>query len=363
MRLTEKELYKKFFNSLEQYKPLIFKDLAKDVLWPNTKTQIDASATICIENGPCFKALLEIVPIATPNNIRIKSSMLKSSINTISKPEQVLLVVAPYISGKSAQILADEQISWIDLCGNMRISVPEKIYIEKSGNKNKFPDTSPIKKIFEGNSSLVSRALLLKPEGFKSQYELADFINSRNANITAGTISRVLKSLEDDILIRKDSSLIKAIDRKKLLDRLQEGYKKSSERTSRKIYKYACGNPQETFRALFENNISYLACGFYAAKIKGLAFTDQISIYVKSIDDIRNASNRNWIDIEPDSEFGNLNLIEAKEQGVWFNTIVKSENPVVDDIELYLELSIDIPRGPTVAQELRELILEKNQNG
>ena len=111
MRLTEKELYKKFFDSLEQYKPLIFKDLAKDVLWPNTKTQIDASATICIENGPCFKALLEIVPIATPNNILIKSQILKSSIDTVKESELILIVVAPYISGKSATILADEQIS------------------------------------------------------------------------------------------------------------------------------------------------------------------------------------------------------------------------------------------------------------
>ncbi|MBN2589857.1 MAG: hypothetical protein JXA96_08335 [Sedimentisphaerales bacterium] len=355
MRLTEKQIIKELFNSKERYKPLILKDLYQDPLILNTDTRADAVAKICIENGPCLETVLEIVPVATPNNILNKSKLMKSLLNN---SEQLLLIVAPYISGKAAKILENEGISWIDLCGNMRVSVPGKIYIEKSGNKNKFPDTSPIKKIFEGTSSLVSRALLLKPEGFKSQYELADFINSLNANITKGTVSRILKSLEDDILIRKDKSLIQVIDSEKLLDRLLEGYIKSSERKMRKIYKYTCENPQKTFRDFFQYNIEYLACGFYAAKIKGLAFTDEISIFVKTIDDIRNALRRNWIDIEPNSEFGNLTIIETQESGVWFNTIIKLENPIVDDIELYLEMMNDIPRGPKVADKLRELILK-----
>jgi hypothetical protein len=354
MRLKEEQIIKELFNSKEKYKPLIFKDLSQEILLPNTNIQVDAVGTICIENGACFKTLLEIVPIATPNNILNKAKLVKSLLNN---SEQLLLIAAPYISEKAAKILEDEGISWVDLCGNMKISVPGKIFIAKSGNKNKFPDTSPIKKIFEGTSSLVSRALLLKPEGFKSQYELTDFINSRNANITNGTVSRVLKSLEDDILIRKEKSLIQAIDRGKLLDRLLEGYIKSSERKMRKIYKYTCENPQKTFRDFFQYNIEYLACGFYAAKIKGLAFTNEISIFVKTIDNIRNSSIRNWIDIEPNSEFGNLNIIETQESGVWFNTILKLENPIIDDIELYLEMMNDIPRGPKVADKLREVIL------
>jgi hypothetical protein len=356
MRLTEEKIKNELFNSIDKYKPLIIKDLSQESVFSNTNIRADAAGTVCIENGPCFKALFEIVSIATPNNILIKSKMLKSTFNNSG---QILFIVAPYISGKSAKILADEGISWIDLCGNMKVSVPGKVYIEKTGNKNEFPDTAPIKKIFEGISSLVSRALLLKPEGFKSQYELTDFINGRNANITNGTVSRVLKSLEDDILIRKEKSLIQAIDLGKLLDRLQEGYKKSTERKYRKIYKYSCENLESTFNNFFFNNIDYLACGFYAAKIKGLATTDQISIFVKTIDVIRDAINRNWITIEPDSEFGNFYIIETQEPGVWFNTKVEPNNRMIDDIELYLEMMNDIPRGPKVAEKLRGLILTK----
>ena len=357
MRLTEKEVIQSLKRTSGLYAPLVINRLREQVSFQEGY-RADAIIEFSIENGLSFEAVVETAPVATPENILKRARVLVDFLDKVKKPNIVPVVVAPYIGAKQAQLLMDKDISWIDLCGNMRVSVPGKIYIEKKGNRNKFPDTSPIKKIFEGTSSLVSRALLLKPRGFKSQYELVDFINSRNASITAGTVSRVLKSLEEELLVRRDKSLIRLTDSEKLLDCLSEGYKKSSSRRAGNLYKYVCENPKDTFYTFFERGIEYLACGFYAAKIKGLALTDKISIYVKSIDDIQKASNRNWIKIEPDAEFGNLNIIETDEPSVWFNTKIKLENPVVDDIELYLEMMDDMPRGPKVAEILKERILK-----
>ena len=89
-------------------------------------------------------------------------------LETVNDKEMVPLIIVPYMGTEQAKILQREGISWIDLCGNMMIKVDGKIYIERTGKKNQFPDTSPIKKIFEGTSSLVSRALLLKKEPFRS---------------------------------------------------------------------------------------------------------------------------------------------------------------------------------------------------
>ena len=362
MRLTEKEVIQSIKKMGELYAPLTINRLTEQVSFPEGY-RVDAVIEFSVQNSLSFEAVVEIAAVATPENILKRARQFVDFLNKVKKPNIVPFIIAPYIGAKQAQLLADKDISWIDLCGNMKVSVPGKIYIEKTGNRNRFPDTAPIKKIFEGTSALVSRALLLKQEGFKSQYELVDFINSRNVNITAGTVSRVLKTLEEELLVRRDKSLIRPSDSEKLLDCLSEGYKKSSGRKARNTYKYACENPQETFSTFYERNIDYLACGFYAAKIRGLALTDQISIYVNSIEDIRNAISRNWIRIEPDSEFGNLSIIETKEPSVWFNTTNKLENPVVDDIELYLELMTDVPRGPKVAKKLRELILTQKQNG
>lgn len=368
MRFTEKEIIKELWNSASQYRPLAINRL------PEQRRSIrgfgpDAIMEVLFLDKPCFEALVETASIATPKAIAQKCRQLLDSIRRLDKPELVPLIVAPYVGKRQANILAAEGVSWIDLCGNMMVQVSGKIYIERTGNKNKFPDTAPIKKIFQGTSSLVSRALLLKPEGFGTQYELVDFINSRNANITAGTVSRVLKSLEEEILIRKTKSLISVIDAVKVLERLSEGYINYAKRKEVKAYRFSIKDLKSvSMRLSLSQYFNYLACGFYAATIKGLAATDEITILVKDIEQAR----KEFDFITSDTEFGNLKFIETNDSCSWFNSteveltiasIVKVSMAVVDDIELYLEMMADTPRGPKIAELLKPRILKGQFDG
>jgi len=367
MRVTEKEVIKQLWESVDQYKPLTFIKFEEEFLFTKG-VRPDAVVEVSIENGPSFKALIEIASVATPKNIVQKCNSLLDCIRKLNRPDLVPAIVAPYIAGKQAKLLAEQGVSWIDLCGNMRVQVSGKIYIERTGNKNKFPDTAPIKKIFQGTSSLISRALLLKPEGFGTQYKLVDVINSRNANITAGTVSRVLKSLEDELLIRKTKSLISVIDAAKLLKRLTEGYVNYAKRKETKAYRFSIKELKcVSMRLNLSQYFNYLACGFYAAKIKGLATTDEITILVKDIKQAR----KKFDFITPDAEFGNLKFIETNDSCGWFNSteveltitsIVKVRMAMVDDIELYLEMMVDAPRGPKVAKLLKQRILKEGTN-
>jgi hypothetical protein len=311
-----------------------------------------------MENGPSFKAIVEITALANPKAVLGKCRLLRDELSRINEPDLVPVIVAPYISKRPAKILADEGISWIDLSGNMVVQVPNKLYIERTGKPNKFPDTAPIKKIFQGTSSLVSRALLLKPDGFSSLYKIADFINSRNANITVSTASKVLRSLEQELLVNKSKALIVARDSEKLLERLTEGYISSTTRKTRKTYRFAADSTKNLFRNLFNNQIDYVACGFYAAKIKGLAVTDQITIFIKDIELVRKAVECNWVAISPDAEFGNISITENNDPGIWFNTSLLMNDAAVDNIELYLEMMADTPRGPKIAEILKQRILK-----
>lgn len=369
MRLTEKQILKQLLDSADQYKPLKFEGFDKDFLL-SERARADGVARISVENGPGFKALLEIVPVATPMNIKQKSIMLIAEFATteISDSPTIPMIVAPFIGRSSACILADRGISWIDLCGNMRVSVPGKVYIERTGKKNKFPDTAPIKKIFEGTSSLVSRALLLRPQGFSSQYELIDFINSRNANITAGTVSRVLKSLESDLLINRKKSLISVTDTKKLLQSLADGYISSMKRKEKKSYRFSIRQSAYVSMTMNVQKSNYLASSFYAAQLKGLGATDEVTIFVRDMGQARERFDF----LEPDAEFGNFKLIETKNFEIWFNSVnteitvasaIRFSIPVVDDIELYLEMMTDAPRGPKIAEQLKERILGANYFG
>ncbi len=360
MRFTERETIQYLKNAPDRYAPLRISSLEQQVSLP-AGHRVDAVIKFSIQDGPSFEAMVEIAPVATPQNILKKALQLADYSSKAGRCDSVPMVIAPYIGKKQARILADKGISWIDLSGNMSIKASNQVYIERTGNKNCFPDTAPIKKIFRGTSSLVSRALLLKPRGFSTLYEIVDFINERNSNITLSTVSKVLKSLDEELLIDKSKSPIYVIEPEKLLERLTQGYLLSVTRKRTKTYTYATESSERLFRDMCERNLEYVACGFYAAQIKGLATTNQAAIFVRDIEEVRKAARNNWLRITPDAEFGNLSIAETNDPGVWFNASLPRHNAtaIVDDVELYLEMMVDTPRGPEVAEILKKGILER----
>jgi hypothetical protein len=355
MRLKENEIIEQLKSNIEKYAPLAIKSIEREVVFANGRA--DALIEFCIDDGPCFKALVEFPSVATPRMIFVTSELIKGYLNNIADKTIVPVVIVTYMGEEQAKILQREGVSWIDLCGNMTIRAPGGIYIERTGKKNLYPDTSPIKKIYEGTSSLVSRALLLKKEPFKTLYEIVNFINERNGNITLATVSKVINSLEENLLVTKADSGISAANREKLLEKLAEGYRTYSERYENEIYTYAFDTGFD-ISFFWSVKVDFTACGFYAAKLKGLATTDRITIFIKSINEAKDTFERSIARIRPDAEFGQLDLIETRNPCVWFNMQSKQYKNIVDDLELYLEMMIDTPRGQKVAEMLKERILQ-----
>lgn len=125
---------------------------------------------------------------------------------------------------------------------------------------------------------------------------------------------------------------------------------------------FATESPERLFRDLYDRNqLEYVACGIYAAQIKGLAVTDQTAIFVRDMEEMRKAARNNWLNITPDAEFGNLRITETNDPGAWFNASPPRHSfaAVVDNVELYLEMVADTPRGPEIARMLKERILEE----
>jgi len=358
MRLTEEQVRQSLINMGERYDPLTIYSVLEQTSGPDG-CKVDVLIEFSIRNGPSFKAVAEITTVATPQNVLMGARQLAAYVANYKESDMVPLLIAPYIGAKQAKILEEKGISWLDLSGNMSIRVSNRIYIERTGKPNRFPDTAPIKKIFQGTSSLVSRALLLQPEGFSSLYEMVDFINNRNAKITLSTVSKVVKKLDEELLVNRSNSLISVADPEKLLERLARGYKNSTERKKRNTYRFVIENFQQLSPGLVGTCKDYLACGFYAAQIKGLAVTDQKVIFVKDIELFRRKAEDKLVSITADEEFGNVIIIETNDPGVWFNPDWRLIDSVVDDIELYLEMIADTPRGPKIAEQLKWRILRE----
>jgi hypothetical protein len=357
MRFKENEIISEL-ESQENLSPLMV-DRVEQLPSIIGNLDVDAVITFSIQDGPSFKAAVDLLRISTPKSISQKINVLANYASKLKKQKLVPMIIAPYISKKESKLLIDQGISWIDLSGNMLIKVPQSIYIERTGKTNKFPDTSPIKKIYEGISSLVCRALLLNPNGFTSLFEIVDFINNRNTTITIGTVSKVLKSLEEELIVSKSESKISLKNPEVLLDNLTEGYLDYSKRKKDRKFRYDVESTKE-LEAFFEDfQVDYAYCGFYAAKRKNWGMTDQITIFIKSIQEVKKALKRNTTVVIPDEEFGQVTLIETKNPCVWFNVQEETFNNIIDDLELYLEMVNDKPRGPKIAKQLKERILGK----
>ena len=360
MRLKESEMIRQLEPGSDKFAPLEIKSvLIKTLNEDISKNFADAFIEFCIADGPCFKALVEFKTIASLKIILQTVQQLNGVLNRMGDKETIPLLVVPYMGTEQTKMLQQEGISWIDLSGNMVIKVGGNIYIERTGNKNRFPDTSPIKKIFEGTSSLVSRALLLKKEPFRSLFEVVNFINERGGNITLSTVSKVMSALEEGLLITKTEAGISVTNREKLLDSVLEGYIDYTRRNKSVTYTFAIPGRSSIFSNFFsEEKVDYAVCGFSAAQLKNLATTNRTTVFIKSINEARKAFERNNVNIKPDTEFGQLDLIETRNPCVWFNVQGKPDYSIVDDIELYLEMMIDTPRGPKVAEMLKERILK-----
>lgn len=358
MRLKESEIINELTSQEDIFMPLAVKNIEKES-YLISNYGIDVVIEFVIQNGPSFNAAVEILPISTPKAISQKSNILKSFASELKNNKLIPMIIAPYISEKQSKLLLEEGISWIDLSGNMFIKALPNIYIERTGKPNKFPDTSPIKKIYQGTSSLVVRALILNPKGFSSLNDITDFINNRNATITIATVSKVLKSLEEELLVSKQKLKIKVKRPQQLLKNLVDGYADYSKREKDREFKYDVGDIKELATILCESQVDYAFCGFYAAKIKGLGLTDQITIFVKSIQDVKKTFKLNTNVAMPDEEYGQVTFVETKNPCAWFNIQDEPVDNIVDDLELYLEMAKDTPRGPKIAKQLKERILEK----
>ncbi|NBT36395.1 MAG: hypothetical protein EBT03_12820 [Betaproteobacteria bacterium] len=135
------------------------------------------------------------------------------------------MIVAPYFSREKLDQLLEAGISAIDFSGNAVIDVPGKFLFYKTGNPNKYPDSTPIRSAYRGDGSLVARVLLLERE-FQAVGAVREAIRSRGGALTLGMISKVLQRLEADLAIERPSrNAVRVLQPERLLAGLLEAYR------------------------------------------------------------------------------------------------------------------------------------------
>jgi DNA-binding transcriptional ArsR family regulator len=299
---------------------------------------------------------------ATPKQLEGALFQLRGYIEMAKKAgkQRFPLLIAPYLSPANLDWLEKEGISGIDLSGNGVVTIPGEWLVVKTGAENQYPSSAPIKNIYRGKSSLVCRALLLRPE-YTSVGAIVEALRDDTGGatgVTQATVSKVLKSLEEELLItRSGGSQGTSISLKQpgeLLDRLVRAYVPPKQSQTLR------GNPVE--QSTERIPIAILADAARQAGVRYAVNTvmtyapfpgaEDTPIYVESLAPLVDAGA-----VREDDRFATVRLIETSDPTAYFDTRAIDGMCYVSPIQIYLELANGTKRERDISEAIRGRIL------
>lgn len=339
-RLTEKQIRDSIRNIDFEPLKISFKDR-------KTKTP-DGDARLVIgwkNNSENF--LAEILGQSTPKQIDMGIFRLEKKNKSIGETYYPI-IIAPYLNEQTLNRLAEAEISGIDLSGNGVVVIPGKLFVYRAGAKNKFLSNAPIKNVFRGTSSLVTRVFFAKPE-YENVGEILSEITKREGFTTFPTVSKVLKVLEEELLIAKGEK-VRLLDGKKLLDLLVKNYRRPQIRRTLSI---KCADLSSALEKISENarKKNTLFAWDYPARYTVMpSDKSAMKIYTQSINELLEG-----IDFSETNRFPDLILLETDEPTVYFDRRKDKESYLLSPLETFLQLSTEGKRE----QEAASLMIDK----
>ena len=316
--------------------------------------KVDVSLNIGWKNNS-EKFVAEILRQATPKQIETGILRLEKYTKAMrsgrAKMRFYPLVVAPYLSEDALQRLLEAEISGIDLSGNGVVIVPDKLFVYRAGAKNKFLSSAPIKNVFRGTSSLCARVFFSKPE-YKNVGEVLEEVTMRGGRTTFSTVSKVLKTLEEELIIGKGEK-IRLLDAKKLLAELQENYRRPDARRSLRA---KCGDLPLALKRVSENaeakNVLYVRDdpAKYAVMPSGAPI---VKIYAQSIDGLFDG-----VDFTETTRFPNIELLETDDSTAYFDRRKSAGFYWSSPLQTYLGLASEGKREQETANGMVEGLLD-----
>jgi hypothetical protein len=305
------------------------------------------------------KFAVECKSLSTPKAFRDGLNMLK--ISSLPKGYRPLLFV-PFLSEGQLQELEQEKISGIDMCGNGVVVVPNVFAVFRSGEKNRFTSSAPIKNIYRKNSSMVGRVFLLC-SSYETVQDVWTEINCRNLLVDSwdkkamslSTVSKALKTLEEDLIIVREDN-IRLLQPDRLLQKLSENYTPPNinERIRLRVPEESRTIRDLLLKASQDLDIPLVAAGTssvgqYAVMQRG----ELLSIYCPRMNILLERMSGNQSD-----RFPNLEILETEDETVYFDARQEEDFLWTSPVQVYLELMAGDKRDQEVAEQVKSYIMK-----
>lgn len=257
------------------------------------------------------------------------------------------LIVAPFLKPELLDLLMREQISAVDLCGNMAITVPGRWLVVRTGAPNRFPASGTIKNVYRGRSALVGRALLLRGQ-YPSATAIARELNAA-AGVTLPTVSKVLASLEEELLIDRSAGGIRVVQAARLLDNLVANYRAPAER---RVVRGKVSS-QELLRARLTS------WGEAASPLYAIDAPERYTVYPSATPLQRVVATSldrllSGLSVDEAARFPDVELVESDDPAAYFGRVCDGGVYWTSPLQVYLELAKGGKRAEQAAAPIRD---------
>lgn len=353
---TKKEMLEQLQNGNVSIRPLSLLLLKK----PDNSNNHGFDALVEVSWGKKkINFVVECKSLSTPKSIQNAVNRLK--IVPIPKGFNAMLFV-PYLNEKQLMELEKIGISGIDLCGNGIVVSNNRFVVFRSGGKNRFTSSAPIKNIYRKNSSMVGRVFLVRSK-YETVKEVCAEINRRNPLLqhfgkkpmSISTVSKALKTLEEDLIISRDGQ-IRLLQPEKLLQKLSENYAPPEPKSQIRI---RIPEDNGTLITLLQResqkpdilllSTGKSSVGRYAVMLRENLF----SVYCPKPDSLLKRVRGNSSD-----RFPNFELFETEEEPVYFDCRYEEGFWWASPVQVYLELMAGDKRDRETAEQVRSFILK-----
>jgi len=310
--------------------------------------QPDLLMQISSPDGP-VTLVVEVKSALTPKAAREASRQLASLAAMI--PAGYGVLVAPYISERSAEVCREAKVGYMDLAGNYGLYF-ERVFLELQGRPNPFKKEQGIKSLFSPKSSRAVRVMLENPERIWKTQTLA-----QEASLSTGMISNIKSRLEEQELVRKEPGGFRLIEPETLL---MEWSKKYTVRKN-KWSDYYLPDDIPAIENKIANSLKILKQQYAftlfsaAGKVAPYARYQRVFVYVDG-DQSRLVEELGLkrVDSGP-----NLTILGPYDEGVFYGEIEVQGQLIVGLVQLYLDLVSYKGRGEDAASFLLESLLRK----
>ena len=262
------------------------------------------------------------------------------------------IVVAPYISDPTADLLRRKEVGYFDLAGNALIDAGP-LYIRLFGKPNPKPAKKNLRSLFAPKTSRLIRVLLTNPGRTWHLQDLA-----AEAVVSMGLASRLKKRLTDLEFLRETTGGISLAKPGDLLDLWAKEY---SYQKNEILKYYSPSSPAEVEAHLsyfarlqrIRYGLTMLSGASRVAPVVGYNFA---SFYFSGSTPELELELR----LKPDKSSANVWVLRPYDEGVFYGVQTVDTLSVVSNVQLYLDLIHNYQeggRGGEQATAIRERLL------